>query len=35
MKANEYYLADERFGVENSEAYRANILAAIYELSVN
>ena len=28
----EYYLADEKFGVEDSEMYRANLLASIYAL---
>lgn len=28
----EYYLADEKFSVEDSEMYRANLLACIYNL---
>ena len=28
----EYYLADERFDVETSEVYRANLMASIYLL---
>lgn len=28
----EYYLPDACFGVEDSEAYRANLIACIYEL---
>lgn len=28
----EYYLADERFDVETSECYRANLMASIYLL---
>ena len=28
----EYYLVDERFDVETSECYRANLMASIYLL---
>lgn len=28
----EYYLADERFSIEDSECYRANLMASIYLL---
>ena len=28
----EYYLADANFGIEDSECYRANLLASIFAL---